>query len=336
MVTHLREDRDQHGAGGSPPLVGAILHHRTNPCEVDYWRPCHDLSAMLRHEASEVIYGSDEQEIESEIWKRHPVEGDGVTLVTKAYGDWDIERTPRLLAADLGLLHQACALHKRVLVGNNLMDLLGGVESLTRQGFLVQERSSRSARLVRYNPHQVRLNRWKQDVQEISQFLKPEFPPALVERLFEAVSPENWPKNHPFSGRLESQGQVISEDHWSGWGRHSCRRQRPAQTNCSDAPQTILTFIQIARRLGKGGHSRPWRQTHDWKDLLGELVQYLRGVERTGSDDWKKLARWVRSEARAAKVKIPPAKKLPPRPSRARRTRRRRRSLPSSSLEAAG
>jgi hypothetical protein len=85
--------------------------------------------------------------------------------------------------------------------------------------------------------------------------------------------------------------------------------------NLASAPKTILTFVAIAGKLGKGEHRRPWRRTGQWKDLVERLAEYIHGVEASGDADWKELARWVRSEARAAKVKVPRMGKLPPRPT---------------------
>ena len=158
-------------------IDGAILQRRSHPWDVDVWHLCYDLSEMLRHDGREVIYAGTEAEVESEIWKRYPVEGSGVTLITKRGTGWEIERAPRLMHADLNSLQEACAIHRRVLVGNDLVD---------------------------------------------------------------------------------------------------------------------------------------------------RLVEYIHGVEDGGDEGWLKLAKWVRSEARAAGVKVPPRKKLPPRPAFGKKAARRR------------
>ena len=317
-VHYVKEGQDRYGIGGHDQVVGAVLRRSTNPCDVDAWRPCYDLSEMLRHQATEVIYGGSEAEIESEVWKRHPVEGEGVSLVTKDGLGWEIERIPRLMHADLNLLHDACATHRRVLVGNDLVQALGGPERLLGLGFLLDDRRSRRAQLVRHNPRQVVINRWKRDVEGLRQYFGPEFPPALVGELFEAVRPEHWHAEHPYKGILKTDCNVTGpENGYRGsWGSRHCRRRcRPEQANATGAARTILTFVGVAGRLGKGEHRKPWRRTCQWKELLERLVEYVHGVEVSGDADWKKLARWVRAEARAAKVKVPRMKKLPPRPT---------------------
>jgi hypothetical protein len=306
-VHYVKEGQDRYGIGGHDQVVGAVLRRSTNPCDVDAWRPCYDLGEMLRHPAPEVIYGGSEAEIESEVWKRYPVEGEGVTLVTKDGLGWEIERIPRLMHADLSLLHDACALHRRVLVGNGLVQTLGGPERLLGLGFLLDDRRSRRAQLVRYNPRQVVINRWKQDVDDLSQYFRPEFPPALVGELFEAIRPEHWHAEHPYAAYLKTYCEVIGESS----GRH----RQSEQVNLTSAPKTILTFVGIAGKLGRGEHRRPWRRTCQWKELLERLVEYVHGVEASGNADWKNLARWVRFEARAAKVKVPRMKKFQPRPA---------------------
>jgi hypothetical protein len=317
MVHYVKEGQDRYGIGGHEQVVGAVLRRSTNPCDVDAWRPCYDLSDMLSHPAPEVIYGSTEAEIESEVWKRYPIEGEGVTLVTKDGLGWEIERIPRLMHADLNLLQDACALHRPVLVGNDLVQALGGPERLLSLGFLLDDRRSRRAQLVRHNPRQVVINRWKRDVEGLRQYFGPEFPPALVGELFEAVRPEHWHAEHPYKGILKTDCKATGgEDGRRGsWGSRHRRLRWPELVNHADAPKTVLTLVEIGGKLGRGEHRRPWRRTGQWKDLVERLVEYIHGVEASGDADWKDLARWVRSEARAAKVKIPRMKRLPSRPT---------------------
>ena len=327
MVEHIKEGQDRFGIDRKKEqLVGAVFRRSNNPCDVDAWRLCHSLGDLLQRDGREVIYGSTESEIESEVWKRHPVDGPGVTLVTKCYNGWEIERTPRLMQADLDLLHQACAFHKRVLVDNDLVAQMGGRERLVGRGFLLQDRSSRSACLVRYNPRQVVINRWKREVEDLSQYFQPELPAELVEELFEAVRPEHWPEGHPFRGVLAAGEGVTAMERTSGdsWGPRRHWRRRFEKVNLTDAPEKILALARVARRLGKAEHKRPWRGVHLWKELLERLVPFVHGVEAKGDDDWKQLARWVRSEARAAKVKVPRKRKLPPRPVFGKRKARHR------------
>jgi hypothetical protein len=326
MVHHVREGQDEYGISRSQQIVGAILHRATTPCDVDTWRLCYDLKEMLSRDSRDVIYGGTEPEIESEIWKRHPIEGSGVTLITPKGTGWEIERTPRLMHADLETLQEACVLHKRVLAGNDLIEQLGGRERLLGLGFLPADRNSRNAQLLRYNPRQVVVNRWKGQVEQLGRYLEPEFAPGLMERLFDAVKPDRWPQGHPFKGCLKAEADiaVTHDTHPGGWGR---RRQRGASTraNLTDAPGTILSLVQIARRLGRGEHGKPWRRTAGWRQLLEELVRYVHGVEHNGGQDWKRLARWIRAQARAARVKVPRGKKLPPRPTFGKRAGRNRR-----------
>ena len=317
MVQYVREGQERFCVNRNEQIVGAILHHRRNPCEVDVWRLCYDLSQMLRHDSRDVIYGATEDEIESEIWKRHPVEGSGVSLVTKAHLGWQIERSPRLMHADLNLLHEACAIHKRILVGNELIQELGGEQKLISLGFLLEDRSSRQAQLIRYNPRQVAVNCWKRQVQKITRYLQPQFPSELVGELFDAVKPEYWQEQHPYRGLLKTGCEVVSTQSTRHSSRGSRRRGRHCfeQANLTNAPDRILTLVQIAAKLSRGEHSKPWRQGCQWKELLERLVEYLHGVEQSGDENWKKLAKWVRAEARAAMVKIPRKRKLPPRPT---------------------
>jgi len=329
MVEYVREGEDRFGIRRSGQVVGAILRRRTNPCDVDTWRLCYDLGEMLRHDSREVIYGGTEAEIESEIWKRHPVEGAGVALVTgnRTGTAWEVERTARLMHADLNMLQEACAIHKRVLVGDELVQELGGEERLAGLGFLLEDRSSRWAKLVRYNPRQVAVNRWKGQVEELSRYFRPEFPPELMDELLDAVKPDCWHDGHPYRGFLKTECKVTAtEDSSRGsWGsRRHRRRGRHEHVNLSEGPRTIFAFIQIAGRLGTGEHRRPWRRTSLWKELLERMVEYVHGVERNGDADWKRLARWVRAEARAAGVKLPRPRKLPPRPTFGKRAVRRR------------
>jgi hypothetical protein len=329
-VHYVKEGQDLYGIGRNEQVVGAVLRRSTNPCDVDAWRPCYDLGEMLRHHAPEVIYGGSEAEIESEVWKRHPVEGEGVTLVTKDGLGWEIERIPRLMHPDLNLLHDACALHRRVLVGNDLVQALGGPDRLLGLGFLLDDRRSRRAQLVRHNPRQVAINRWKRDVEGLRRYFGPEFPPALVGELFEAVRPEHWHAEHPYARYLRTYCEVIGEGSGrrGSWGsRHRGRRRQSEQVNVASAPKTILTFVEIAGKLGMGEHRKLWRRTCQWKELLERLVEYVHGVEANGDADWKELARWVRAEARAATVKIPRRKELPPRPTFGRRAAASRRHV---------
>ncbi len=60
-------------------------------------------------------------------------------------------------------------------------------------------------------------------------------------------------------------------------------------------------------------HKNPWRG-QGWGDFLLEVAPYIRGVLKNGDPDWRKLARWLKTECRAAKVKVPPLVKLPARP----------------------
>jgi hypothetical protein len=228
------------------------------------------------------------------------------------------------MQADLNMLQEACAIHKRILVGNDLVEQMGGPQRLTALGFLLADRSSRSAKVVRYNPRQVVINRWKSEVQDLGRYFRSEFPPELVGELFEVVRPEHWLEGHPYRGLLKADCEVVcSDDGRRHWGSH--RRRPSGQANLTDAPGTILTFVQLARKLGRGGYGKPWRRACQWKELLERLVEYVHGVERSGDEDWRRLARWVRSESRAAGVKVPRKKKLPPRPAFGKKAARRRR-----------
>ena len=326
MVSYVR-DESVKASGHDHLIVGAYLVKAKTFNETDTWHACHETDELLKRNPQEVIYGGSEAEIESEVWKRHPVEGSAVTLVTKYGSGWQVERVPRLMYADLNLLQEACALHKRVLVGNDLIQQLGGPERLLGMGFLLVDRSSRCAQVVRYNPRQVVINRWKKDVEDLGQYFRPEFPPELVGQLFEAIRPEHWHAEHPYTGYLKTYCEVIGEGSGrrGSWGsHHRSRRGHSEQVNLASAPKTILTFVQISGRLSRGDHRTPWRRTCQWKELLERLVEYIHGVEESGDADWKKLAKWVRCEAHAAKVRIPRRKKLPPRPTFRKRAVRRR------------
>jgi hypothetical protein len=203
-------------------------------------------------------------------------------------------------------------------VGNDLVQTLGGPERLLGLGFLLDDRRSRRAQLVRHNPRQVVINRWRRDVEDLRQYFGPEFPPTLVGELFEAVRPEHWHAEHPYARYLKTYCEVIGggSGRRDSWGsRHRGRRRQSEQVNVASAPKTILAFVAIAGKLGRGEHRTPWRRTCPWKGLLERLVEYVHGVEAGSDADWKELARWVRSEARAAKVKISRMRKLPPRPT---------------------
>lgn len=318
MIEYVREGEDRFGNQRSEQLLGAILCRGGRTCDLDSWRLCYDLAEMLRQDSRAVIYGGTAEQIESEIWKRYPIEGEGVALVVgNGMGTgWRIERTPRLMHADLNLLRQACAIHKRVLVGDDLIEELGGRERLTSLGFLLADRRSRWAQLVRHNPRQVGINRWKGQVEELSQYSQPEFPAELMQELFAAVRPESWQHGHPCKGLLKTECSVTTLDSARrGWGSVRHRRgRRCRQVNLSGAAGTILTFVRFAGKLSAGEHRRPWRRSSGWKELLERMVPYVRGVQRHGDEDCKRLALWVRAEARAEGVKLPPAPKLPPRP----------------------
>ena len=324
-MVHVKEGQDSYGISRSEEIVGAILDRHNNPWDVDTWRLCYDLDEMLRRDGREVIYAGTEAEIESEVWKRYPVEGSGVALVTRTSLGWEIERTPRLMQADLNLLQEACAIHKGVLVGNDLVDLLGGRERLAGLGFLLAERRSRWGQLARHNPRQVAVNRWKQEVQDLGRYFQPEFPAELVGELFDAVRPEHWHEEHPYQGLLKTDCQVIGVEagRRHSWGRQHHRRYPPERTNLAGAPGMIFAFVEIARKLSRGEHTRPWRRTGQWRELLEGLIEYIHGVEAGGDKDWRKLARWVRAEARVAGVKVPLRKKLPPRPAFGKKAARR-------------
>ena len=97
MVDYVR-DTNAKARGDDPRIVGAYLVKAKTFNETDAWHACHEVADLLKRNPQDVIYGDSLEEIESELWKRHPVEGSECTLITSRYeGLWDIERVPRLL-----------------------------------------------------------------------------------------------------------------------------------------------------------------------------------------------------------------------------------------------
>jgi hypothetical protein len=307
--------RDARAKTASPDrVVGAYLVKAGNPNEVDSWRACSDVEDLLKKDPQDVIYGGSLEEIESELWRRHPAVGSECTLITNRYeGRWDIERSPRLQQAGFAALQGACAMHGKVLVGSEMFNQMGGAKAFHDRGFLVQARNSRHAHLVGFNPRCVALRDWKGKVDSIRVFLQPELPPELTIELHEAVKPDNYPEKHPYAGKLSSEESVTQSqlDGDSRWGR---RWRKSKDCNLDTAPETILRCVGIADRLSGRRYRHPWRRNSSWKPLLRQVVQYIHGLEDAKDGNWPRLAKWIRRQARAARVRIPPRKKVPTKP----------------------
>jgi hypothetical protein len=327
MVDYVRDTKTK-ARRDDEQIVGAYLVKANNPNEVDSWHASCEIADLLKRNPQYVIYGGSPEEIESELWKRHPVEGSECTLITSRYeGLWDIERVPRLLHKGFDALHSACAIHGRVLVGSSIFDEMGGLTGLHDRGFMAQTRNSRSAFLVRFNPKAVVLKDWRSKVASVRVFLQPELPPELTIELFDAVIPDNYPDSHPYAGKLSSEEFVTESqrDAGSRWGR---RGRSSKDRNLEEAPDVILRYAWIAKRLSHGRQRHPWRSGKAWKSVLRQAVQYLHGLEGGKTGSWPKLARWLRRESRAARLRIPPRKKLPPKPAFRRRPSRKRKQAP--------
>ena len=323
MVSYLR-DTNIKARGHDHLIVGAYLVKAKTFNETDTWHACHETDELLKRNPQEVIYGGSLAEIESELWKRHPVEGEECTLITSRHeGLWEIERVPRLLHTDFAALHGACAAHGRVLVGSNLFDEMGGRAGLHGRGFLVEARNSRRAVLVRFNPKAVVLGDWRSKVASACVFLQPELPPELTIELFNAVIPDNYPEGHPYFGKLSSE-EFVTESQRDAGSRWVRRGRGLKDRNLEEAPNVILRYVWIADRLSNRRRRYPWRSGKPWKHLLRRVIQYIHGLEGGDVGSWPKLARWLRRESRAARLRIPPRKKLPPKPVFRKRLPRRR------------
>jgi hypothetical protein len=222
------------------------------------------------------------------------------------------------VVADLALLQAGCGLHKKVLVGDEIVEELGGQQLLVDQGFILNSRPSRRAELVSYNPMAVVVKKWRRQAADLKQYLEPEFTPALMGQLREFLDPEHWDGDHPFGGLIKATAGLTDTRVEEG-GRHRWGRRHHVLCNASAAPATAMRLLDLARRLSKGEYKNPWRGGL-WGHFLQQIAPYIRGVIQNGDEDWKKLARWLKTECRVAKVKIPPLVKIPARPKVRKKT----------------
>jgi hypothetical protein len=308
-TTYVREEEE---IDSRDVIVGAYLRSARTFQDVPTWHMTTDIDDLLRHDHGEVVYGNEEQ-IETEIHKRHPIDGEGLTYVLKSVRGHEIERYPRLMVADLALLQAGCGLHKKVLVGHEIVKELGGQKHLVDQGFILTSRPTRFAELVSYNPMAVVVKKWRRQAADLKQYLEPEFPPALMGQLREFLDPEHWDGDHPFGGLIKATVGLTDSRVEDGGRRHGWRRRHHVLCNASEAPATAMRLLDLARRLSKREHKNPWRGGQ-WNHFLQEISPYVRGVLQNGDEDWKKLAQWIKTECRVTKVKIPPKVKLPARP----------------------
>jgi hypothetical protein len=313
------------------PIVGAYLVEPPCSAFVPKWRISCDVNEMLSHPTDQVIFADSEEAIQAALEGRYPAEADCSLVTRSSSSSWEIERHPLLKddMATLQTLAAACALYGKVLVSNQAFNKLGRGSDLAREGFVAEARSSRRACLVRYNPRTLRIRRWKTETTEVQKFLQPKLPGQVVNRLFQAMLKASWRRSRhgtslQFTGKVSTY-QIVE-------GKTRRRRRVWGDVTEDDAPAVFLRAAEICRLLNGG---RPvWRRKstkknkdvnpHEGSDVgegpfrreLANALKYIHGIElKEASKDWKRLALWMRREAKALRLKVPPKPNLPPKPT---------------------
>lgn len=316
-------------------VVGAMRLRRMVG-DVETWQSVKDPDELTALDPSEVIWGS-VHEITNELRSRYDV-ADYLTRVDYTSGwrpGWEIENHQQLLTADVGLLTAACSEHGKVLVSHRHIDDTNpefNRAQLERQGFVFDYRGSRNAYLVTYNPRTNVVRAWRTQVESASRFMQNEFNIPTINAIWAEVHPRHWGCTEDGDGGLLTTEKNVTDSTYSGssrgWGR--CRRARYEQTLSSDAPRLILKMVEFARKLYPGKNT--WRSSEWPKRLENDILPYFHHVEmfnraelerktaqglvveETAPFHWLRLCKWLRAEARAVGVKIPPVPVLPPRP----------------------
>ncbi len=321
-----------YGSRKSGPIVGAYLIEPPCSAYVPKWRISRDINEMLGHPTDEVLFADSEEAIQAALEGRYPAEADCSLVTRRSSSSWEIERHPRLKddMATLQTLAAACALYDKVMVSNLTFDKLSRRSDLAREGFVVEARSSRSAYLIRYNPRTLRIRQWKTKTAEVHKFLQPKLPGQVVNYLFQAMLKAAW-RRSKYGLSLQFAGNVSSCQLVEGKTK---RRRGGSWVDVAedDAPAVFLRAVEVCRLLNGG---RPaWRRKlskknkdvnpHEDSDAgegpfrreLANALKYIHGIElKEAGKDWKRLALWMRREAKALRLKVPPKPKLPPKPT---------------------
>lgn len=301
----------------------------------DVWKLTEDFKELMAARDDRVLVAESEAERRQMIENKHPAPAVHLTYLQR-FDDYvnttgsrhrgqehvhGYKILPYPLASEvesIDALQNLCIEHKSVYITDDVSRQLGGGwhgNALKAKGFVVYEGSD--LHRITFNPRNLELKAWRVEKERVAQLLAGEFPAASLHTLVKALCPSQWRTDHLIS-------QVLVADDRS-------------------TVHTVMRLLELAKRfLPKSKRtyyrnitiysSKHYHSSVSVKDAIQGMLVYIWGAEdlatkvlknrafskasldRQNAVDLMGFCQWLRNEAAALKLKIPPKPVVPPKP----------------------
>jgi hypothetical protein len=326
----------------------------------DVWKLTQDFKELMAARDDRVLVAESPTELRQMIENKHPAPAynmtclqqfsDYVNTTSNRYSGQEHVHGYKVLPYPLAqevesveALQNLCIEHKSVFISDETSRALGGGyqgSNLKNKGFVVYEGTD--LHRVTFNPRNYELKAWREEKEKINQLLTGEFPSGSLNVLRLALCPSQWRSEHVISKVL------VADDRSTVY--------------------TIMRLLEIAKKfLPKSKrtyyrnltiYNTKYYHAHvEVKEAIKGMLVYIWGAEdkatlvlknpmfskasldRRDANDLMGFCRWLRSEAKALKLPIPPKPVVPPKPLSPaeiqRAAERKKRSAKRAKLKAA-
>ena len=228
---------------------------------------------------------------------------------------WLVMERPVVYLADIPSLQSVALQHGAVLVPADAVDMLGNRDDLREAGFTVVDRRFDLVQ-INFAPNYARLTKWRNRVKEYEARVGTEFPDLAIAAFYILMEPKSGPEGHELLAVDKNAHAVYYEvvRLWKTvkrfWGPFW--RREHTSVYVDDYTGSGRGWGRGRRRRGSGKNA-----SYTFKTALEACLPFLHGMEK--QEKYKAFCKFLRVEARAAKVKIPAAPRKPKKPQFKRR-----------------
>jgi hypothetical protein len=303
--------------------------------QFDVWKLTEDFKELMAARDDRVLVAESESERRQMIENKHPAPAVGLTFLQRfddyvnisgnrhrdqehVHGYKVLPHPWALKVESIETLQNLCIEHKSVFISDEVSRSLGGGwhgNALKNKGFVVYEGAD--LHRITFNPRNLELKGWRAEKEKVLQLLSGEFPDRNLHVLRLALCPSQWRSDHVMSKVLVA-----------------CDRSNV---------YTIMRLLEIVKKflpksrrtyyrtltIYSSGH---YHVNTSVKDAINGMLVYVWGAEdlalrilknpafskasldRKNAQDLMAFCRWLRNEAHALKLAIPPKPVVPPKP----------------------